>query len=313
MKLLYPQAFWLLSLVLPMIWIYRSKVDMEQLFSKKMLKDMTVGTNKKKLNFWIHISSLIFLIVAISSPVISKKPIKVPQQTAHIAVAFDISASMKTKDVYPSRLEFSKLKFGEFLDNLKDEQISLFGFSSQAFLISASTGDYESLKYLAKNINQKFVSIQGSSIYELLVAQNILKTQNKALLIFTDGTDGRDFDKELKYAKKHNIKIFVYAVATKTGGTIPKEGNQAQKDKHGNLVISTLNEKIKALSRDSGGAYLQYSFDKNDIKQLVDNIRKKLKFKKTKDKTIEQDVHLYQVPLGLALVLFLIPFVGRFR
>jgi Ca-activated chloride channel family protein len=313
MTFIYPHAFWLFVVVLPMIFLYKTKAGLQDIFSQKMQKSMVVGTNKQKQNILWHIASVLFLIVAISSPIIPKKPIVVPQESSSLIVAFDISASMKTADIYPNRLEFSKLKFGELVDNLKDERVSMFAFSSKTFLISALTGDFDSLKYLVKNISQKFVSIEGSSIYELLKAQKILKNKKTALLVFTDGTDNTSFDKELKLARQNNIKVFVYAVATTTGGTIPLSNGQAQKDQNGNLVISRLNENIKDLCLNSGGAYLQYSYEKNDIKQLLNNIRKKLKFKKSKDKTIKQDILLYQVPLSLALVMFLIPFVGRFR
>ncbi len=311
MTILYPQAYWLLFFVFVFVFMYRSKDTLKKLFSSKMFDNIIVGKDKNKLNFLWLILSMVFLIIAISSPVISKKPIKVPQQSEKFVVAFDISASMKVEDIFPNRLKFSKLKFSELLDNLKDERVSLFGFSSQAFLISASTGDYESLRLLSKNINQEYVSTSGSSIYELLKALKILKNSQTAVLVFTDGTDETNFDKSLKYAKQNNIKIYTYMIATRQGGTIPLKNNQQQKDQNGNLVVSSANDKIKNLSINSGGAYLRYSFEKNDIKKLFDNMRQKLQANKIK--TIKQDMYLYQVPLGLSLVFFLLPFVGRVR
>ncbi|RLA75724.1 MAG: hypothetical protein DRG11_00555 [Epsilonproteobacteria bacterium] len=313
MTILYPQAYWLLFFVFVFVFMYRSKDTLKKLFSSKMFDNIIVGKDKNKLNFLWLILSMVFLIIAISSPVISKKPIKVPQQSEKFVVAFDISASMKVEDIFPNRLKFSKLKFSELLDNLKDERVSLFGFSSQAFLISASTGDYESLRLLSKNINQEYVSTSGSSIYELLKALKILKNSQTAVLVFTDGTDETNFDKSLKYAKQNNIKIYTYMIATRQGGTIPLKNNQQQKDQNGNLVVSSANDKIKNLSINSGGAYLRYSFEKNDIKKLFDNMRQKLQANKIKIKTIKQDMYLYQVPLGLSLVFFLLPFVGRVR
>jgi len=79
------------------------------------------------------------------------------------------------------------------------------GFSSRAFLVAPLTADYESLKYLVDHMGMGYVSLKGTDIgAPLQVAENLLKDRKrKALLIFTDGGDKRDFSEEISYAKEH--------------------------------------------------------------------------------------------------------------
>jgi Ca-activated chloride channel family protein len=242
-------AFYILILLAVLIFISGSIKDYERYFSSDMLAKIIVGKNKKKFNFGLLIASFVFIIIALARPIIENKPIKVPQSNISVVVAFDISKSMSCEDVYPSRLSFAKNKFDDLLKNLKDVKVGALGFSSRAFLIAPITNDYATLKYLIKNIDLNLVSVKGSAVMEALISTNNLLNNEgkKAIIVFTDGTDSKEFSKEIEYAKNNKIKVFVYAIATKKGGVIKiKDG--IQKDKNGNIVVTRLNSNIKELA-----------------------------------------------------------------
>jgi Ca-activated chloride channel family protein len=304
-------AFYILIILAILIFISGSIKDYERYFSKSMLEKIIIGKSRKKLNFGLLIASFIFIIIAIARPIIQNKPIKIPQSNISIVVAFDISKSMSCDDVYPSRLDFAKHKFTNLLENLKDVKVGALGFSSRSFLIAPITNDYATLKYLIKNIDLNLVSVKGSSIKEALISTNdLLKGEaKKALIVFTDGTDSEQFKDEIEYAKENNIKLFVYAIATKKGGVIKLE-NGIQKDNNGNIVVTRLNSEIKELAFASDGAYLEYSTSSNDIKEFVNAINNKFKSKAKKDVVIINNEELFYIPLGIALLLFFIAISG---
>jgi len=304
-------AFYVLFLLVILIFISGKIKDYQHYFTKDMLNKMIVGKNQKKLNFALLVLSFIFLILTLARPIIENKPIKVTQSSLSVVVAFDISKSMLCEDIYPNRLEFAKQKFNILLKNFTNQKVGAIGFSSRAFLISPITNDYFSLKYLVKNLDTQYISLKGSDILEALKStQQLLKNNNKkALIIFTDGTDKKDFTQEINYAKEHNIKIFVYAIATPKGGVI-KTQNGVQKDKKGNIVVTRLNENIKSLALQSDGAYLQYSTSSNDIKIFVDAIKSKFKTTNKKDIVINDNQELFYIPLSLAILFFIIAISG---
>jgi len=307
-------AFYLLILLLVVYFVSGIVKNFEHYFSQEMLKELIVGKNKKNIKLIYLLISFIFLVIALARPVINNIPIKIPQSNINIVVAFDISASMKCEDIYPTRLDFSKNKFNIMLESLTNQKVGLIGFSSRSFLISPITSDYNTLKYLLANLNQNVVNIQGSHILESLETTNeLLKdSKHKALIVFTDGTDENDFDDSIKYAQDNNIKVFIYATATAKGGVIPKENGEIQKDQDGNIVITSLNSNIKELALQSDGAYLEYSARKNDISEFVNLIKSKFKGVKEEDIEINTNQELFYIPLLLALILFLIS-IGNFR
>jgi len=301
-------AFYIVILLAVLIFISGKIKDYERYFSPEMLEKIIVGKSQKKLRFGLLIASFIFIILALARPIIQNKPIKIPQSSIDIVVAFDISKSMMCDDVYPNRLQFAKTKFNNLLSNLKDEKVGVIGFSSRAFLVAPITNDYNTLKYLVSHIDLDYINVHGSSIQEALESTNNLLNSSvkKALIVFTDGTDKHNFNNEIEYAKEHNIKVFIYAIATKKGGVIKLKNGGVQKDKNGNIVITRLNKDIKNLAFGTNGAYLEYSTSKNDITKFVEAIKAKFKQKHKKEVVIKNNKELYYYPLAMALFLFIL-------
>ena len=302
----------LLLLVVPLALLFlnsKKSSTLERFFSKEMLKKMQKQSQgvSKRARVYILIASLSFAIIALARPVINRGEIKVEKNFIDLVVAFDISKSMFATDIYPNRLEFSKQKFYTLLDNFKEARVGVIGFSSRAFLISPLTTDFNTLKYLVKNMSLDYVTLKGTNLLEpLIVTNELLKnSKQKALLIFSDGGDQKDFSKEINYAKTHNIKVFVYGVATKKGAVI-KEGGKVIKNKNGDIVVTRLNENIKELAIKSGGSFMQYSLSKDDIKYLIEDIKAKFKQNSKEQTTIKDKQELFYYPLMVAILLFFI-------
>lgn len=311
MSLYNENGLYVLLLLIILIFISAKVKNFTQYFSKGMEEKIIIGHNKQKLNFILLLGSFIFLILALSRPVIENKPITVPKTNLDIVVAFDISKSMLSDDVYPNRLQFAKNKFANLIENLKDENIGALGFSARAFLVAPITNDYATIKYLINNLDTSFVSTKGSSTLEALKStKELLKhSKEKALIIFSDGTDSENFSREIEYAKEHKIKVFVYAIATKKGGVI-KEKDSVLKDGNGNIVITRLNDSIKSLALETDGAYLEYSTSKTDIKMFVNAINDKFHKEIEEDIIINDNKELFYIPLLIALVLFMVAING---
>jgi len=129
------------------------------------------------------------------------------------------------------------------------------------------------------------------------------KQEKKILFLITDGSDKKDFKDELEYAKQNNITIYVYNIGTKKGGVIEVNG-KAMTDKKGNIVVVRLNENIKKLALNSGGAYMKQTLKKDDIKLLADDIFNTFKAKNIQNNTIKDTKELFIYPLILAFLLF---------
>jgi len=310
----------LLILLLPLLYMMKQQGGgLESIFSKEVLKKIKLKQNTLS-KWWRNIFWLIAItltIVALARPQIDNGEIKVKSSFINVVTAIDMSKSMFANDVYPNRFEFAKKKFFDSLNYFKNTKIALIGFSSQTFLISPLTQDFNSLKFLGKNLNLDYLNLKGTDIMVTLESANNLfgDEKQKILLIFTDGSDQKEFSKEIAYAKEHHIVVYIYNIGTDKGGII-KDKHGVLKDKSGNIVVVKRTDNIKKLAIKTGGAYMKYSLANNDIKLLSDTIQSSFKAKKEENSTIKDTKELFYYPLALALLflfisLFSIPKQGE--
>ena len=297
----------LLALLLPLgILLFRKRERLGRYFEKEVLEKLQLNTGlvSPTLKSVLLLLSIALMLIALARPYADHGEIKVKTSTIDIIAAFDISRSMFANDVYPNRLTMAKQKFKDFTSAFEEAKIGVIGFSSRAFLISPLTEDFNTLEYLVGNMNTDSVSLKGTSILNALdVTANLTEEGDKrALLLFTDGGDKQEFSKEIAYAKEHDIVLFVYNIGTEKGGVIPTPKG-ALTDKNGDIVVVRLNDAIKALALESGGAYMQYSLKHNDTKALADAIKARFHKQDESINTIKDVKELFIYPLSAALVL----------
>jgi Ca-activated chloride channel family protein len=319
MSFTYPLVLLSILIVLPLFFIIKKSSKNEMLFVPKILKYLrpTGYKNSKSFQEIALLLSLVFAIIALSRPYIPGKEVEVSRSSYELVVGFDISRSMMSRDLYPSRLEFAKEKFFNLLDGIKGARVAILGFSSQSFLIAPLTDDYSSLKFLVKNLDSSYISLKGTSVMNALESANDLydsSSDKKALLIFSDGGDKGSYQEEIEFANKNSIKVFIYMTATKKGGVIKDENGNILKDSSSNIVVLKANNKIEELALKSDGAYLEYSFNKDDILKLATVIESSFSDDKSSFKTkIVDVVELFYYPLIFALIMLFLALFGSFK
>jgi len=304
------KVFFILFLLIFIFLISQRSKKLESFFSNEVLKKIYIGRVDKKKNIIFLVISFVFLVIALARPVIQNKPIVVKENSFSLIIALDISKTMNSSDLYPSRIVFAKEKIKLFLDNLVNQNVGLVAFSDQVYLISPITNDYKSLKYLLNKLKIPPLIQNKPNFYNLLGKTNeLLKGQReKILVIFSDGGDKKNFAKEINFANKKGLKIFIYATATKKGGVIKTKDGDILKDEFGNIVISKLNTNLKALSLNTNGAYLKYSLNNEDIKQFT--LFLKNKFLNKDDIIIKNNQELFYYPLIFALLFYILAISG---
>ena len=312
MTLLYPAA--LLLLAVPVIlWFVGGKGgdSLRRRFAPELYKKMVArgGGMSRRTRRALLLGAMALAVVALARPVIEKGEIKVKEARIDLVVAFDISRSMFADDIYPNRFAFAKRKFFDLLEDLKNARVGVIGFSSRAFLVAPLTQDYASLKYLVEHMGFDYVSLKGTDMMAPLeVTANLLKNRRqKGLLLFTDGGDTKDFSKEIVYAKKEGIKVFVYAVATKKGGVM-KLRDGVVRDREGRVVVTRLNPAVAKLAEATGGVYMPFSLGKGDMAAMARAIETRLRPEESKERLIHDRQELFYYPLAASVALFLISF-----
>ena len=179
-------------------------------------------------------------------------------------------------------------------------------FAKDSYILSPVTEDFLSLNYIVDNLDTDIDISNGSNIAAVLEAVSHMLSDFKVknLIILSDGGNEKSYDRELEFAKENKISIYSVGIATKKGSPIPlKEGYMT--DKTGKIVTVKLNDSIKNLSLQSGGGYIDFSLDDEDIKAIIERINSQSKKEELKSAKYKTYTELFYFPLGIGIFFFL--------
>ena len=310
MSFVYP---WFLLLLFLVLFFYGAKKSskIEQVFSKEMLSKLQFGALKGNMKYYLLIISFCFMVVALARPVVlleEKKEVNI--KSFNFVIALDISKSMESKDVFPSRLEFGKKAIEAIMQRVPEANIAMIAYTNDAFLVSPFSNDFKSIKFLLSNLDSNSLSSKGSQIISALKATNrVFESTNdkkKSLLLVGDGADGRDLEKIKEYITKNDITLHVLSIGTKKGTTLSDGQGGLVKDKNGNIVVSKRDDSLMSVL--NGGAYLSSSGELTKLDWFVGEIKNSVDKKEVKRDKFEGAKELFYYPLALSLFLMFFAF-----
>jgi len=245
-------------------------------------------------------------IIALARPRWGHLEEPVFDQSREIVIALDVSRSMLTPDVKPTRLDRSKLLIQSLLDQLKGERVGLVIFSGTAFLQAPLSADYEILREFLPTLGPDFLP-EGGTNYRELIDTSIdafgdSASADRYLIILSDGeaTDDDWRDRVPELAKK-GIRVIGLGVGTASGGMIPDGAGSFMKEENGAVVLSRLESgTLKELSNATHGVYRDASEWVDLSKVLASTVQEGRKGRFVEQSSIRY-VERYQWALAQAL------------
>ena len=314
MSFVNPQFFWVMivPLVILAFLITTNKERLSRVFDKKVLKRLSATDESLPmvLRNILMFLAIFLMIVAFARPVMEKGDKKVEVQGLTLLSALDISGSMRSKDVYPNRLTFTKTKMAQFFDAMPSDEIGVVAFAYSPFVLAPFSSDKETLKMMLEGVDDSYINM-GSTDFSALgeLSSTLLeKKKPKILILFTDGGDEEAIAGFSDILKSNNIDLYVVLVGTKKGAPVIDENGKPLMQKDGSIAITQRNDALGELAKENGGAYVVASNGKEDIAQLVNVIKGKYKNQQQGAVTVKERVEYFYYPLGLALLLLLLAF-----
>lgn len=217
-----------------------------------------VSTTRPRV--WLCVG-LTLCVFALARPQYGRLEEPVFDQSREILIAIDLSRSMLTPDVKPSRLERAKLLIQSLLEKLKGERVGLAVFSGTSFLQSPLSADYEILREFLPALGPDFLpeggSNYGAMLDTALQAFGASGAADRFLIVLSDGeaTD-ENWKSKIDELKKKSIRVLGLGVGTSGGGMIPDGSGQFVKDERGAVVLSKLEPAtLLGLTEATGGVY----------------------------------------------------------
>ncbi|MEA3456350.1 MAG: VWA domain-containing protein [Campylobacterota bacterium] len=284
MTLLYPSILWLL-IPLAILWYHRPK----------------------KLNDTVHIIILILITLALTRPVINQKPVESQIEANDIIIALDASYSMQAKDLSPSRYVYAKEVINELLKSNQTDNIMLIAFTTNPLLLSPPTTDHALISIALESLDPDNILTHGTSLKKLFEKISALPMSDKHVVLFTDGGEEKDIALLNSTVRDNALSLTVLALGTTAGTTIKKKDGSLLKDNKGDLVVSRINPLLERLALSNGGRYILSPSSPDAAAEAIEESLEEQMVPGNKISKIEKSMlELYQIPLFLALLLFLI-------
>ncbi len=264
---------------------------------------------------WLCVG-LVLAIVGLARPQWGRIDEPVFDQAREIVIAVDLSRSMLTPDVRPSRLDRSKLLIQSLLEKLAGERVGLVSFAGTAFVQSPLSSDYEILREFLPSLGPDFLP-EGGTNYRALIDTSLsafgTSDADRFLIILSDGgaTD-EDWKSEAELLKKKGIRVIALGIGTAAGAMIPNGSGGFVKDERGAVVLSKLEPgPLQELAQMTGGTYRDASswIDLAGVLQSTVDAGKKGMFR---DQTSVRLVERFQWPLAFGLWCLMMSFCYEF-
>lgn len=286
------RPWWLLALI-PVVILtillfkYSAKYNSWSKYcDSHLLEHVTIGQDSKTNKTLIPLVFLVLWSVAVfalAGPTYRHKEIPVYQKNISRVIALDVSQSMDTSDISPSRLERAKYKILDILGRIKEGQVGMLVFSSEPFVVSPLTSDAKTVANLVPVLNSDIVPVKGHNITKAIKKSAGLIEQAGAsdgqIILVTDSTPSAKAIQQAKDLAVRGIKIDVYAIGTPQGGIAKDAKGNYLKDAKGNIQYFGVNlSKLKSLANAGDGKLVTITTNNTDIKSLLSekiNVRTK--------------------------------------
>lgn len=283
MDFAYPYSFGLFALLPLLIWWYIKKQDKQQAtFTVSSAHAFNVSSWKNRfrhLPFILRLLAISCLIVALARPQKRNDEQRSEGEGIDIVLCMDVSGSMGSRDILPSRMEVAKEVAEEFVRSRPVDRIGLVIFSGESFTQCPVTGDRNTLITQIQSLESRKYLKDGTVIGEGLATatDRLSKTpsKSKVIILITDGKedppDTRLIDPltALEITKSQKIKVYTIGIGAMPSSIVEVTGSKSQQK---NASIDFIDEELlRRIADETGGRFFR-ARDKDALKDTYRQI-----------------------------------------
>lgn len=296
---------------LPVIW-------------KQIIPELSWRLKLKKVR--LILLALLFCLIALARPQFGFHDEISHTQGMDIMVVLDVSTSMETEDMVPSRLKKAKHVIRNLAERVRGDRLGLVVFAASGYLAVPLTTDIDYFLETLDLMNPQSVTNQGTDLaVGLEVAAGALDraaegstqklTASRAVVLVSDGEDHEDRATKTaqNLVKKKGTNVFILGVGSQKGGPIPVRDDAGnlhgfKRTRGGDSIISTFHpDALLSLAKDAGGQFWSVTEGEAEIDALVKSLNG---FSRGElgEKTYRVFDEHFQWPLFIAVLILLFEF-----
>ncbi len=312
----YPYLFGLFAVIpLLILWYARKNNKQQATVKVSSVHAFTVSSWKNRfrhLPFIFRLLALASLILALARPQNRHDQQRTEGEGIDIVLCMDVSGSMGSRDIPPSRMDVAKEVAEEFVRGRPVDRIGLVIFSGESFTQCPITTDRNTLITQIQTLESRRYLKDGTVIGEgLATAVDRLSKSGSASKVIILITDGKEDAPEtrlidpltaLEIAKSQGVKVYAIGMGAVPSTIVEITGG---KPRTRNASIDFIDEELLGrIANETGGKYFR-ARDKEALKEVykqIDQLEKSKVEVTTFQRFEERFLPFVLVALGLLFV-----------
>lgn len=274
-----PEWFWTLPpLALLLAWFATGRIRNGQwakVVDPQLLEHVLTGEQHRQRLRPLALLGLagILTIAALAGPAWEKLPQPVFKDQSALMILLDLSQSMDSQDLKPSRLERARHKLTDILRQRRIGQTGLIVYAAQPYTVTPLTDDTETINAHVPSLSTDLMPAQGSrpdlAIRKAMELFDQAGVHHGKVLFITDDLEPGQVGKAVDDLIAAGHELRVLGVGTAGGAPVPVPGGGFLKDASGAIVIPKLDEAALRQVVAGRGEYHGLTIDDSDINHLL--------------------------------------------
>ena len=273
------------ALMMFMRWVLaRRAVAVLRIGDPALIERLSTGASRRmrlaRLSLWFVGVALI--IVALSRPQWGSEIEIVEQRGVQLMVVLDVSRSMLSQDVKPTRLDRAKLEISDLISRLRGDTVGIVLFSGASFIQFPLTADYATARTYLNSASPRAITRQGTVISEAIGTAmggfNDLRVSQKVIIILTDGENHEgDPVEAARQAAEEGAVIYTVGFGSPEGVPVAVYDEHGEvigyrQDAEGSPIVTRLDEGALQRIAEAGRGHYFRAGDPGAMGGLIDEI-----------------------------------------
>ena len=232
------------------------------------------GTPRREWPWAVMTLAVVVAGLALAGPAFERLQQPVFRSLAARVIALDVSRSMDSPDLAPSRMVRARYKVSDLLRRSRDGRAGLVVFAGDAFVVAPLTRDADTLVHLLSAVDTGVVPVQGSRPDLGLAVAGDLLDKGRAtvgeIILVTDGLKGPRTRDTAEALAGRGIRVSLLAAGTEEGAPVPLPEGGFLKSMDGEIVIPRIDvAALRAVAQAGKGRFTMLTTDDADVDRLL--------------------------------------------
>jgi len=222
---------------------------------------------------WLLVFGWSICLMVLAGPVWDKHEVPVFKGQQAQVVLFDLSRSMYSDDIKPSRVARARFKLTDLLNAASGLQIALVAFAERPYVVSPLSDDANTIAAFVESLDPAIMPAQGSRL-DLAIEQGVdllsqAGVEQGQLVLITDSDVSAKAVAAASAAAAAGHRLSVIGVGTTKGAPLRSEDGRFLQDNTGAIVVPQLKpDALNSLARAGEGEFTVLKNNDDDIRQI---------------------------------------------